>query len=65
MDPPKLAVSKYGAFISVLASAGATSNFLLLVISVLASHNKNVNANRDQITPKYCIKQPPPNVKQI
>lgn len=24
MDPPKLAVSKYGAFISVLSSAGAT-----------------------------------------
>ena len=37
--PPKLGVSKYDAFISVLASAGATPTFLLLVISVLATHD--------------------------
>lgn len=41
MDPPKLAVSKYDAFISVLASAGATSKCILLVISVLVSNNNN------------------------
>lgn len=41
MDPPKLAVSKYDAFISVLASAGATSTVPPLISSVIAPDNKS------------------------
>lgn len=63
--PPELDVSKYDAFISVLASAGATSNFFLLVIIVLALNSYcncwfhlQTDKITDQIIPKVSDKTP-------
>uniref|UniRef100_A0A8C4DUU2 Synaptopodin 2b n=1 Tax=Dicentrarchus labrax TaxID=13489 RepID=A0A8C4DUU2_DICLA len=63
--PPKLAVSKYDAFISVLASAGATPTFLLL-----ASNNNNNNYYYYYYNGLICkntkvlYQTKPPNIKQ-